>query len=95
MTSQRGRLANLVPVAATWRCQSPGRPRKARAADYRPTTVGRPDQEQHFHDKMRLAALDENASELELIKCAMRSMGHDCHVFTDGASLMRELRCET
>lgn len=44
---------------------------------------------------MRIATLDDDISQLDLTKCTLRAIGHDCHVFTDGAALLRELRRET
>ncbi|VTU38843.1 hybrid sensor histidine kinase/response regulator [Variovorax sp. PBL-E5] len=44
---------------------------------------------------MRVAALDDDVEELDLIKSTLRAIGHDCHVFTEGAALQRELRRET
>ncbi|MFL9608608.1 response regulator transcription factor [Methylobacillus sp. Pita2] len=44
---------------------------------------------------MRFAALDDNNSELELIEKTVVSLGHDCHTFNDGKSLLRTLQHET
>jgi DNA-binding response OmpR family regulator len=44
---------------------------------------------------MRVAALDDDVEELDLIKSTLRAVGHDCHVFTEGSALQRELRRET
>lgn len=44
---------------------------------------------------MRVAALDDDVEELDLIKSTLKAIGHDCHVFTEGAALQRELRRET
>ena len=44
---------------------------------------------------MRIAALDDELSQAQLIRHVLTAAGHDCHVFTDGRSLMRELRRES
>jgi DNA-binding response OmpR family regulator len=44
---------------------------------------------------MRFAALDDNASELELIQKSITSIGHECHTFNTGESLLRILRRES
>lgn len=44
---------------------------------------------------MRVAALDDDPEELDLIKCTLQAIGHDCHVFAEGAALLRELQRET
>jgi DNA-binding response OmpR family regulator len=44
---------------------------------------------------MRIAALDDEPLQLELIKRTMVSIGHECHTFDHGATLLRELRKET
>jgi len=44
---------------------------------------------------MRIAALDDELSQAQLVKHVLNGAGHDCHVFTDGRSLMRELRRES
>lgn len=44
---------------------------------------------------MRIAALDDDALQLDLIKQATEAMGHVCHTHPSGASLLRELRRET
>ncbi|MBO9515811.1 MAG: response regulator transcription factor [Variovorax sp.] len=41
---------------------------------------------------MRIAALDDEPSQLELIRHAMEAIGHECHGFTEGKVLLRELR---
>lgn len=41
---------------------------------------------------MRIAALDDEACQLELIRHTMEGIGHECHGFTDGKTLLRELR---
>lgn len=41
---------------------------------------------------MRLAALDDDHTQLDLVQRSVRSMGCDCWVFDNGRSLMRELR---
>jgi len=44
---------------------------------------------------MRVAALDDDATQLELIQRTLTSMGHDCHGFTDSRSYLRSLRRES
>lgn len=44
---------------------------------------------------MRIAALDDELSQAQLVKHVLSGAGHDCHIFTDGRSLMRELRRES
>ena len=44
---------------------------------------------------MRVAALDDDATQLELIQRTLTSLGHDCHGFTDGRSYLRSLRRES
>ena len=44
---------------------------------------------------MRIAALDDDALQLDLIKQATEAMGHVCHTHLTGAELMRTLRRET
>ena len=41
---------------------------------------------------MRIAALDDDIVQLELIKHTMEQMGHECHSFVEGKALLRELR---
>ena len=41
---------------------------------------------------MRIAALDDDALQLDLIKQATEAMGHVCHTHLTGAELMRTLR---
>lgn len=41
---------------------------------------------------MRIAALDDEPSQLELIQHTMESLGHECRSFQDGKALLRELR---
>lgn len=41
---------------------------------------------------MRLAALDDDASQLDLIQSVVRAMGHECHCFESGEALLHELR---
>jgi len=43
---------------------------------------------------MRVAVLDDDASELELVRATVESMGHDCLAFSDGGELLRALRRE-
>ena len=44
---------------------------------------------------MRIAVLDDDLDQLELVKCALAAIGHDAHVFADGQSLLRVFRRET
>jgi DNA-binding response OmpR family regulator len=44
---------------------------------------------------MRVAALDDDVDQLDLVKCTLQAIGHDCHVFSEGAALRRELQRET
>ena len=44
---------------------------------------------------MRIAALDDEPSQLELIRHTMEGLGHECHGFLDGRSLLRALRQES
>jgi DNA-binding response OmpR family regulator len=44
---------------------------------------------------MRIAALDDESGQLDLIQLVMESIGHECHGFSDGVSLLRELRQQT
>ncbi len=44
---------------------------------------------------MRIAALDDEMGQLELIQHTMAGIGHECHGFSDGRSLLRELRQQT
>lgn len=44
---------------------------------------------------MRVAALDDEANQLELIQRTLASMGHDCHGFTDSKAFLRALRRES
>jgi len=44
---------------------------------------------------MRIAALDDDALQLDLIKQATEAMGHVCHTHLNGASFQREMRRET
>jgi DNA-binding response OmpR family regulator len=44
---------------------------------------------------MRVAALDDEPDQLDLIRQTLASMGHDCHCFTDSKSYLRALRRET
>ena len=38
---------------------------------------------------MRIAALDDELSQAQLVKHVLTAAGHDCHVFTDGRGLTR------
>lgn len=44
---------------------------------------------------MRIAALDDEASQLELIRHTMENIGHECHTFSEGKALLRDLRQQT
>lgn len=44
---------------------------------------------------MRLAALDDDVSQLELIQLTVRSIGYGCRVFERGQALLHELRRES
>ena len=44
---------------------------------------------------MRIAALDDEARQLELIRHTMEGIGHECHGYTDGKSLLRDLHQQT
>jgi len=44
---------------------------------------------------MRIAALDDEAYQLELIRHTMELIGHECHGYGEGKSLLRDLHHET
>jgi DNA-binding response OmpR family regulator len=44
---------------------------------------------------MRIAALEDEAYQLELIRHTMELIGHECHGFGDGRSLLRDLHQQT
>lgn len=44
---------------------------------------------------MRIAALDDEPSQLELIRHTMDTIGHECHGFEEGRLLLRALRQQT
>lgn len=44
---------------------------------------------------MRIAAVDDDPAQLDLLKAVAVSMGHDCHLFEDANTLMRVLPRET
>lgn len=44
---------------------------------------------------MRIAALDDDALQLELFKRATAALGHVCHTYLTGAALLKDLRRET
>ena len=46
-------------------------------------------------DLMRFAAVDDEVSQLELIQTIISSMGHECHTYTTGNSLIKTLRRES
>ncbi|MBS0340697.1 MAG: response regulator transcription factor [Proteobacteria bacterium] len=41
---------------------------------------------------MRIAALDDDLSQLELIQHTMNGIQHECHVYSEGKTLLRDLR---
>jgi DNA-binding response OmpR family regulator len=44
---------------------------------------------------MRVAVLDDDQVQLDLARQTLEGMGHDCHGFADGKTLLRALRRET
>jgi DNA-binding response OmpR family regulator len=44
---------------------------------------------------MRIAALDDEVSQLELIRHTMNGIDHECHVYTEGKALLRDLRLQS
>ncbi|MDM0115492.1 response regulator transcription factor [Variovorax sp. J22R133] len=44
---------------------------------------------------MRIAALDDELSQLELIRHTMNGIEHECHVYTEGKALLRDLRLQS
>ncbi|WP_137922002.1 response regulator transcription factor [Hydrogenophaga sp. 2FB] len=44
---------------------------------------------------MRIAAIDDDPAQLDLMKAVVAAMGHDCHLFGDANALMRVLPRET
>jgi len=44
---------------------------------------------------MRIAVLDDDTLQLEVIREAVSAMDHDCHTFTDGRGMLRSLRRES
>jgi len=44
---------------------------------------------------MRIAALDDELSQLELIRHTMNGIGHECHLYTEARTLLRDLRLQT
>lgn len=44
---------------------------------------------------MRIAALDDDIGQLDLTKITLKAMNHHCHTFTDGTTLLNELRRES
>lgn len=44
---------------------------------------------------MRIAALDDEAGQLELIHHTMDGIGHECHGYADARTLLRDLRTQT
>lgn len=43
---------------------------------------------------MRIAALDDDALQLDLFKQALQAMGHTCHTYLTGAQLLHSLQSE-
>jgi DNA-binding response OmpR family regulator len=43
---------------------------------------------------MRIAALDDDALQLDLFKQALHAMGHTCHTYLTGAQLLHSLQSE-
>jgi DNA-binding response OmpR family regulator len=44
---------------------------------------------------MRVAALDDDVEQLDLIRWTLKAMKYQCHTFTEGAALMEKLRRES
>lgn len=44
---------------------------------------------------MRVAALDDDPVQLDLVKSTLASIGHDCHVYAESAALQRALQRES
>lgn len=44
---------------------------------------------------MRVAALDDDKWELDIIRCTLAAAGHDCHVFSAAPIFLRELQRES
>lgn len=44
---------------------------------------------------MRIAAVDDDPAQLDLIRAVVSAMGHDSHLFADGASFMQSVQRET
>lgn len=44
---------------------------------------------------MRIAAIDDDPAQLDLVRAVVTAMGHDCHQFPDGHGLLRLLPRET
>lgn len=44
---------------------------------------------------MRIAALDDEPCQLELISHTMDGIGHECHGYSEGKTLLRDLRVQT
>ena len=44
---------------------------------------------------MRIASLDDDVAHLDLTRRALRSVGHECHVFANSAALLNALQRET
>ena len=44
---------------------------------------------------MRIAAVDDDPAQLDLLRAVIEAMGHDCHLFADGESLLRAVQRDT
>ncbi len=44
---------------------------------------------------MRIAAVDDDPAQLDLLRAVTGAMGHDCHLFADGGSLLRAVQRDT
>ncbi|HYP83165.1 response regulator transcription factor [Variovorax sp.] len=44
---------------------------------------------------MRIATLDDEVSQIELIRHTMNGIDHECHAYTEGKALMRDLRVQS
>lgn len=44
---------------------------------------------------MRIAAVDDDPNQLDLIQCTLKADGHDCHTYLNGQSFMKDFRRDT
>jgi DNA-binding response OmpR family regulator len=44
---------------------------------------------------MRIAVVDDDPAQLDLVEAVVKAMGHDCHAFADGGSLLLAIERET